>query len=529
VDDIQRKGENVSSQPFGTRVVDGNRKSEDIPSRREEVSKPVLPPKPAESTTIDGDRSNKTRQGDLAANRNGMKQSNSTLGEDMSVSSNRLSTRGKVSGTGNEDGLQEVASKVYKEKETAYPAISERRQRIQEAWTRLRNKRTEAQTLRVHVGELWAGLEIHKKDLKKADDLFMDQARAFINKNSASENQELELSFRQLIEARTEFNIEENELERVRGKLILTEGELREIESSMYQVPVTPSAGSLEDDFDVVARERDPTESIVSSGNIRGDSSPQAQRYLSQLGQRDLLKERLMDLDSHHAQVVEEQAVREDIGLVLDDYSRLFLDRYEREREELSLELEAAEKLLEDYKADLEDRDHHISGLNSSLELSSAADGYSTAHSLYGKDDSFDDALAGESNPEDPRHAAIAETYLFPANCEAVDKTEYINSWLLDRLRNSTKEITLLRKKHAGQGIFLNATDFRRQVLFYWDRDETVQPRFTNTSRDASMAIHSGETPVSRPRTEGHIRVESNANANVLHRTRSAQPPQAER
>ena len=47
---------------------------------------------------------------------------------------------------------------------------------------------------------------------------------------------------------------------------------------------------------------------------------------------------------------------------------RLFLDRYEREREELSLELERAEKLLEDYKADLEDRDHHISALNPSLD-----------------------------------------------------------------------------------------------------------------------------------------------------------------
>ena len=431
MDDIQRKGENVSSEPFETRVVGGNRESEDVPSGRESVSIPVLSGKPGESTTFDGDRSNKSRQSDLVASKNSIKQSNSTLRGEMSASFNRLQTKGKVSGTGNEDGLQEVASQVHKEKETAYPTISERRQRVQEAWTKLRNKRTEAQTLRVHASELWAGLEIKNKDLKKADELFMDQARAFIEKNSVYENQELELSFRQLSEARTQISIEENELERVRGKLILTEGELREIESSMYQLPVTPSAGSLEDGFDVVARERDPTESIVSSGNIRRDSSPQAQKYLSQLGQVTLLKERLMDLESHYAQVVEEQAVREDIGLALDDFSRLFLERYEREREELSLEFERAGRLLEDYKADLEDRDHHISRLNSP-DPGPDADGYSATHSLSGKDDSFNDALAGESNLEELGRAAIAQAYAFPANPEAVNKTEYINSWLLD-------------------------------------------------------------------------------------------------
>ena len=313
------------------------------------------------------------------------------------------------------------------------------------------------------------------------------------------------------------------------GKLILAEGELREVESTMYQGPATPSAGSLEDDFDVVAREKDPTESIVSSGDIRRDSSPQAQRFLSQLGEVTLLQERLMDLDSHHAQVIGEQAVREDIGLALDDFSKLFLDRYEREREELSLELERAEKLLEDYKADLEDRDHHISALDPSLDSTWIADGDSTAHSLSGKDDSFNDALAGDNNIEDPKLAAIAQTYLFPANREAVKKTEYINLWLLDRLRNSTQEITLLLAKHKDEGIFLNPTDFRQQVLFFWDRDETTQPRFTTTSLDASMAIHSGKTPVSRPRSEGHLRVvESNANANVLLRTQNVQPTQTE-
>ena len=488
----------------------------------------MLPSKPAKSTSFDGDSSNKSRQSDSVASKNSIKQLNSTLSEDMSTGFNKLSKEREILGTGNVHGQQEVASKENKE-ETAYPMVSERRQRIQEAWARLRKKRTEAQTLRVHATELWARLDIKKGDLKNADDLFMDQARAFFDQRSAPEKQELEMSFRQLSEARIEISIDEKELERVEGNLILAEGELREVESTMYQVPVTSSAGSLEDGFDVVSREKDPTESIVSSTNIRKDSSPQAQRYLSQLGEVTLLQERLGDLDSHYAQVIGEQAVREDIGLALDDISRLFLDRYEREREELSLELEQAEKLLEDYKADLEDRDHHISALNPSLDSTFVADGNSTAHTLFGKDDFFDNAAAGESNTEDPRLAAIAQTYLFPANREAVNKMEYINAWLLDRLRNSTQEITLLLEQHAGRGIFLSPTEFRRQVLFYWDRDETVQPRFTTTSRDASMAIHSGETPVSRPRTEGHIRiVESNANANVLHRTRNTRPPQTE-
>jgi hypothetical protein len=505
VDDIQRKGEDVSTEPLATSIVDGNRESEDIPSGRE-AAYPVLPSKPAKSTNFDGDRSNKSRQSDSVASKNSMKQLNSTLREDMSTSFNKLSKEGEVSETGNVHGLQEVASKENKE-ETAHPMVSERRQRIQEAWARLRRKRTEAQTLRVHATELWAHLDIKKRDLKKADDLFMDQARAFVDQRLAPEKQELEISFRQLSEARIQISIEENELERVEGRLILAEGELREVESTIYQGPATPSAGSLEDDFDVLAREKDPTESIVSSSNIRRDSSPQAQRFLSQLGEVTLLQERLMDLDSHHAQVIGEQAVREDIGLALDDFSRL----------------------LEDYKADLEDRDHHISALDPSLDSTWIADGDPTAHSLSGKDDSLNDALAGDNIIEDPKLAAIAQTYLFPANREAVNKTEYINLWLLDRLRNSTQEITLLLAKHKDEGIFLNPTDFRQQVLFFWDKDETMQPRFTTTSLDASMAIHSGKTPVSRPRTEGHLRVvEGNANANVLLRTQNAQPTQTE-
>ena len=124
----------------------------------------------------------------------------------------------KFPGTGNVHGQQEVASKENKE-ETAYPMVSERRQRIQEAWARLRKKRTEAQTLRVHATELWARLDIKKGHLKKADDLFMDQARAFVDQRSAPEKQELEMSFRQLSEARIEISIDEKELERVEGKL----------------------------------------------------------------------------------------------------------------------------------------------------------------------------------------------------------------------------------------------------------------------------------------------------------------------
>jgi hypothetical protein len=137
--------------------------------------------------------------------------------------------------------------------------------------------------------------------------------------------------------------------------------------------------------------------------------------------------------------------------------------------------------------------------------------------------------IVGESNTEDPRLVTIAPTFLllqqdanrvYPtayleANREVVNKAEYINSCLLNRLRRSNREIARLLAEHAVEGVFLSATDFQREVLSVKDKDETMQPRFATCPRDASMAIHSGKTSVSRPRTEGHLRVIGN-NANEM-------------
>jgi hypothetical protein len=464
-------------------------------------------------------------------------------GSDTIVDSARHSSRSPGSGEGKSECLREVASNVLEEKEEAHHIHSQRQNRILEGWQRLRSKRTEAQTLRVSAAELRARLDIKRKDLQMFDEIFMHRAQAFVNNSSEVATQELKQAYRQLGEARVEINLDENELESVEGKLILAEGELREVESSMYQLPVTPSAGSIDDEFDFIARERDPTESIVSSRNIRKDSSVQAQRYLSQVGEVTLLRERMMDLESHYAQVIEEQIVREDIGLALDDISELFLHRYEREHEELSSQLQEAERLLEVYRADLEERDHNVNIMEPFPDGTSLADGSSRAHSLFGKDDYFDDTIVEGSDPEGTRVSAVASTFLSmqhkpdrvyargsgEENGNAVNKAEYINSWLLDRLRQSTREIARLTAEHAAKGIHLDAMDFRREVLLSWDRDETMQPRFATPPRDTSMTIHSGKTSESRPKTEGHLRVvEDNANANVLRRTRSARRPQTE-
>jgi uncharacterized membrane-anchored protein YhcB (DUF1043 family) len=432
------------------------------------------------------------------------------------------------------------------------PIPSGRRNRILEGWRTLRSLRAEAQAARISTTELRTRLNAKQQTVKDADESFMLRLDSLFANSPDLVDSNLLSSYQQLREARAAEAIEKSDLDVAEDRLIQAEGELRNVEAHMYQVPETPPAGSEEDNLDYIATDRDPTESVVSSQNIRRDNSFQAQRYLSQLGDVDLLKERLMDLEIHFAQLTEEKELREDIGLDLDEVSRAFLDNFEARQADLKTQLQEEEAKMADYKADLEDRDRYNYHLDPFAEDVTQLDGSSRAHSQFGNDIYFDDQVVEERHLEDDRVTAISHNFLLSQedtssvysgavlNSEGTVLNTFscINSWLLHCLRKSTREIARLECEHAAKKIYLDEADFGNTVLELWFMDNTVRgsdlprPRSAVESRAASVATNSGKTSISRPWTSTRLEMHQRAIEPLfdsLQRTRCARYTQTER
>ena len=292
---------------------------------------------------------------------------------------------------------------------------------------------------------------------------------------------------------------EEREYERLEGILVQQEEDLRDLVSRTRRSSDTGSPDITEDEDEPMYRDRDPTESVVSSQNIRRNESVEAQRYLSQKGDVDLIRDQLMDLQVYYSQVTEEQADRRDAGLEPDEALTTFIDNFDNEHHALATRLQDAENILADYKDALQELDD-------------------SAQSRFGEEEGSEDQDL--NNIEDTKLAAIAKAFL-PSQTDSlevykllntgsggspVDKSIYINLWMLNQLRTSPGRIAKLVSQHEKCGLYLDPDDFRRQVLAYWLEDETAQafefPKFAADSHDLSIATTSGNVQNSRAASE---------------------------
>jgi hypothetical protein len=388
------------------------------------------------------------------------------------------------------------------------------------------DKHTEVLAVRVNAEELGTKSKSRKHALRELETQYMDNLERFVENESVERLANLKHDLKQLQSVRADVLALEAEYEVEATRLVQLEAELRNLEIRMYRLLENSSADSTrlpnEGTLDKNRPQQELDESYLDEWDNVVEHPPEIQAYLSQQGDVNLLRERLMDKDTEYFQVSEEKVLREELGLEPEVDAEGFLASFEAEREVLATQLREAEMVLANLEANLRESENlHIRG-NPFADIGEPPDGPSREHSLFGKDDYYDEQTLDEEAlkrlglaSEEVLAAAAA---LFPATKASqlvyadvgsdstgmgVDKASYINSWQLHRLRQSTREVARLIYEQEQIGVQLSPEHLEAKVLETWMHDGTMHsfdfPRFENYTHELSMAAHSGASHHSRP------------------------------
>ena len=215
------------------------------------------------------------------------------------------------------------------------------------------------------------------------------------------------------------------------------------------------------DEMDATDDDSDQAASTVSGFT---EYHPTMAEYLSRLGDADLLKERLWNLRAERASVVEEQISRQQIGLTLDPDSQEFLDNFVETEKHISEEIAAAEEDIRLLKMECESQ-----GL---LEPTDEL-----PHDIDSKETLLEQPVVYTEDPllllwrdKCPAFFVNDSTH----SQDAISITEYINTWLLHQLCQSSFEIHRLRSAPELEHLHVDNQRFRDLVLDLWLQDEAA-------------------------------------------------------
>ncbi|KAJ5168396.1 uncharacterized protein N7482_003990 [Penicillium canariense] len=214
---------------------------------------------------------------------------------------------------------------------------------------------------------------------------------------------------------------------------------------------------------DAIDSDSDVLPDSLSTGNVN-QLSPKVAEYLSLVGEVRMLRDRRSELESEYLNLIDQRELRERIGISLDHEALAFLAGYNEERAKTEAELDMA---LRRAKAHPEHNNHdEAAGLDEQWKLV-VKDFLPTSP----EDQPLQDPL--RMTEFEDRSPFFEERRAVPLN-----KTTFVNRWLLHRLRHSSFE--MLRYKSdpelldlMGQG--WDGDSISQMALMLWFRDETAR------------------------------------------------------
>jgi len=317
-----------------------------------------------------------------------------------------------------------------------------------------------------------------------------------------------------LQEVLDDLQVGEAELNATEDLLNRKEWELKEAEIELYQSRDFRQADSLTDDSSSFSEEEvveTLSNNTVSAQPVR---SPLEEQYLSRKGDAQILKEQLLELRAKRAHFVEEERVRRSMGKTLDLEGQHFLQDFDAQHIQLEQDLFYAEEdifklqsMLDDQRdiryaashfdllpsdgdalnddAFLSEDDHLSDGASLSNDTPTTNDvPLSKGVSLHddappssvaslsidvhmSNDGITADPLLLSKDAPSPNFSAVAQD----SSQDRLSIIDYINAWLLHRLRRSSLEILLF--KSYLRDMHLNGEQLRDLVLEWWPRDAT--------------------------------------------------------
>ncbi|KAJ5595260.1 uncharacterized protein N7459_001468 [Penicillium hispanicum] len=196
------------------------------------------------------------------------------------------------------------------------------------------------------------------------------------------------------------------------------------------------------------------------------DADPVSSRtaeYLSYIGEVRMLRERLSELEAEYLSLIDQQQLRERIGISLDSESLGFIARYEGEKAQIEAELSLALHRVQSHPE------------------------YKEQSDTEALDRRWRQVLE-QYLPEPPEEAPIPDplrlsefedrsSFFESARPKPLNKATFVNRWLLHRLRHSGMEI--LQFKSQPELLELmdygwNSDSISQMALMLWFRDETA-------------------------------------------------------
>ncbi|KAJ5189089.1 hypothetical protein N7491_005412 [Penicillium cf. griseofulvum] len=204
----------------------------------------------------------------------------------------------------------------------------------------------------------------------------------------------------------------------------------------------------------------DPKSSSADYTSDYGDQVlPQVADYLSMIGEARILAERLAQLETEYLVLVDQRELRERVGIPLDSAALNFLLRYQNEKNKIETELEITRRNVES----------HPEHLNLSAQIEEDNEEEMIQH--------FMPEIPEDPTYNDPLHSSEYEDlspFFASAHPHPINKGNFVNRWLLHRLRHSRVEI--MRFKSAPELIDLDnkgwgSDNISKMAMMLWFQD----------------------------------------------------------
>ncbi|KAE8354910.1 hypothetical protein BDV28DRAFT_146615 [Aspergillus coremiiformis] len=339
--------------------------------------------------------------------------------------------------------------------------VASKRSEVQELRTALRFQREEEAEIR---GRFISHLTAAQGTLTSLQPLLQD-------------NEALLVATGEYSDMETDYNKAESQLERDEYALIKAMEEFARL-SSNHSLPAPEETSPIEQHH---------LSGVGSTASSVPEDPPDVVEYVSRLADVRMVQERLCDLDRDLLLIQEKQAERASLNIPMDDECLEFLRTYDEERGEIWAELSIAQQDV------------------NQLRTVCFKKGHLTDEYIRGRDflpEIHPVALANQ--PRDPLKASTEEdTSPFYPLEETMSSNQFVNKWLLHRLRQSNVEIGHLKSLPEIQSLCDRGYDGRKVSqlsLNNWFEDEASRspPPPPDTSDMSAQGPGSATNTVSK-------------------------------
>ena len=363
---------------------------------------------------------------------------------------------------------------------------------------RLIDKRMAVLGVRLRVHENRNALRNFREDLNDIDARFSQDLRILIAKSANAELKALLSRHEGIQDYREQVQLKESEYNVLEDELNRIEWEMKEHEIEVYEQLV-----NADDYLPVHGNGRYSDEDAVNLGSTSSTASassyvsPLKQRWLSRIGDRNLLKEQLQELRAERARWVEEERIRYQFGRGLEEEAQHFLDTFDSRHASLKEDLAQVEADLARLEESLSDQADVLYSSNQFDEGGEFLDQQSMEASLGMPCE--DNSDLASKDPlflrEDESHPVFSNVDVDPKQ-DSISTVSYINEWLLHILRRSVIEVRRFKTTEELRTLQIDREHLARLVLEWWSKDETVDlfPQARNhTARSVSVTSNANE------------------------------------